>query len=284
VSLPSLAMPMIHSSASVSAECECAPDVEIGPQCVLTGRVKLAAGVKLLGHVYVNGPVEIGASTIVYPFACIGFPGQDFKFKLGDTTAGVVIGSDCLLREHVTIHAATKADVPTRLGNRVFMMAGSHIGHDACVGNNVIMVNNSCVGGHGQLDDGCTLSGGALVHQFCRVGRLAFISGGSAVSTNVPPFCTAFGRNTLVGINLVGLRRSGVPRDQVTQVRAAYREVLRQRGMSRQEMVDRLRERGRECPPVMELASFVAESKRPICPGRASKAGEDAQQDEFENV
>jgi UDP-N-acetylglucosamine acyltransferase len=277
-------MATIHPSASISKECEMAPDVEIGPQCVITGRVKLGPGVKLVGHAYINGPVEIGANTILYPFACVGFPGQDYKFKLGDPTAGVVIGSDCILREHATVHAATKPDVPTRLGNRVFLMAGAHIGHDGVAGNNVIMVNNSCVGGHGQLDDGCTLSGGALVHQFCRIGRLAFISGGSAVSTNVPPFCTVFGRNTLVGINLVGLRRSGVPREHVTRVRAAYREVLRQRGMGRAEMVEVLTERGRDCPPVAELARFIAESKRPICPGRASKGGDEAEQSELENV
>lgn len=239
--------------------------------------MKIGPGARLVGHVYLNGPVEIGANTILYPFACVGFPGQDYKFKLGDPTAGVVIGSDCILREHTTVHAATKPDAPTRLGNRVFMMAGSHVGHDGSVGHNVIMVNNSCIGGHARLDDNCTLSGGVLIHQFCRVGRLAFVSGGSAMSTNVPPFCTAWGRNTLIGVNLVGLRRSGVAREHITEVRRAFRDCFYRQTLPKAEMVELLSERGRTCPPVAELAAFVAESNRPLSSGRARRAADESE-------
>lgn len=254
----------IHSTAEVGRECELGDGVEIGPQCVLTGRVKLGTGVRLVGRCCISGPVSIGPGTIVYPFACVGFPGQDVKFKLGDPTAGVVIGADCILREHVTIHAATNDHTPTTIGDRVFMMVGSHVGHDGRVGNGVIMVNHAALAGHARADDNAILSGGALVHQFNRVGRLAMLSGGSAVSVDVPPFCIASGRNVMVGINLVGLRRAGFTREVVTKVREAYRAAFRA-GLTRPEMIRTLESLGRDCPPVMEMAKFVAEARK-VCP------------------
>src|SRR5690349_17988525 len=115
-------MPRIHPTATVSSETRLADDVEVGPYCVLTGRVVLSPGVRLVGNNYITGPVEIGSGTIVYPFACIGFGPQDVKFGLGQKSAGVVIGNDCIIREHVTIHSASNDHTPTRVGNRVFMM------------------------------------------------------------------------------------------------------------------------------------------------------------------
>lgn len=256
-------MPTIHPSALIGREVELADDVQIGPYCVLNGRVKLGKGVRLVGQAYLEGPVSIGDGTIVYPFACLGFPGQDFKFKLGSPTAGVTIGSGCLIREHVTIHAATNEHTPTSIGDRVFMMSNSHAGHDARVGNGVVMVNNSALGGHAQVHDGAIISGGSLVHQFNRIGRLAFMAGGTAVSVDVPPFCMVTGNNVMHGINLVGLRRSGMARDDVTRVRQAYREVLSQ-PLTREEMVRELERMGAECAPVAEMAAFVGAAKK-IC-------------------
>jgi UDP-N-acetylglucosamine acyltransferase len=257
-------MPKIHPSASVSRECELAESVEIGPYCVLDGPIRLDANVRLVGHVYLNGPLRVGEGTIVYPFAALGFPPQDFKFTLGMRTAGVVVGSGCILREHVTIHAATKADVPTRVGDRVFMMNSSHVAHDGQVGNDVVMVGFSGIAGHAQLGDRVTLGGASLIHQFTRVGRLAFVSGGSALSSDLPPFCLAWGRNMMPGLNLVGLRRNGVTRDHITLIRHAYRDVFRA-NLPRKEMVERLESLGKECPPLLEQAQFVRDAKRPIC-------------------
>jgi UDP-N-acetylglucosamine acyltransferase len=261
-------MPEIHATSHVGPECELADGVVIGPHCTLTGRVKLGPGVQLLGHVYIQGPVEIGARTFIYPFTCIGFEPQDVKFTRGETaTAGVVIGSDCKLREHVTIHASTKPDVPTRLGDRVWMMVGSHVAHDCRVGNDVNFVNNAGLAGHVQVGDKVTLAGHAIVHQFVRMGRMAFMSAGSAVSTDVPPFCIAWGRNSIVGLNVVGLRRSGMDRGEITLLRRAFREVLRE-NLPRAQTVERLREIGASSSAVMEVADFVAGGKRPICPYR----------------
>lgn len=259
-------MPSIHPTASVSPEAELAPDVEIGPFCCLTGKVKLAAGVRLMGNNYIAGPATIGAGTMVYPFACIGFPPQDVKFKPGDRTAGVVIGAGGQIREHATIHAASNDHTPTTVGDKVFMMVNTHLGHDVQVGNNVVMVNNSAVGGHGQIADNVTLGGGALIHQFVRVGRLCFLAGGVRVSCDVPPFCLADEGNRIKALNQVGLRRSGMPREHITELRRAFRDVLRP-VMRRDEMLRTLEDRARNCPPIAELAAFIAAAKRPICAG-----------------
>jgi UDP-N-acetylglucosamine acyltransferase len=257
----------IHPSAIIAKECELAPDVEIGPGCVLTGPVKLGAGVRLLGNVYLSGPCTIGEGTIIYPFACIGFPGQDLKLKPGDATAGVVMGKNCIIREHATVHAATNTTTPTTIGDRVFMMVNAHVGHDGTVGNNVIMVNNSAIGGHARLFDNCTLSGGALVHQFNRVGRFAFVSGGVACSCDVPPFCIADERNRVAGLNVVGLRRNGFPREHISVLTEVFRELFRTAAVPKNDMIRVLRERGRDCPPVLEMAEFVETAKRPLCVG-----------------
>ncbi|MBL8764347.1 MAG: acyl-ACP--UDP-N-acetylglucosamine O-acyltransferase [Phycisphaerae bacterium] len=259
-------MPQIHPTATVIGDCTLADDVQIGPYCSIRGPVTLEAGVRLLGHVYVQGPATIGAGTVVYPFACLGFEPQDYKFKPGAPTAGIVIGRDCLIRESATVHASTKPDRPTRVGDRVFMMVNTHVAHDCLIGSGVVMVNGSGVAGHAELGDNVTLGGNAVIHQFCRVGRLVMMSGDCAVSLDVPPFCMVNERNRLGGLNLVGMRRNGVPRDQITELRKAFRDVLR-RPMPRSRMVRMLEKRGASCPVIAEVAEFVKSSKRGVAPG-----------------
>jgi UDP-N-acetylglucosamine acyltransferase len=257
-------MRTVHPTAIVSTEADLGEDVHIGPFCIIEGRVKLGEGVNLLAAVHLRGPLEIGARTILYPGACAGFPAQDVKVAPGDPTAGAVIGSDTILREHATVHAATSREVPTRVGDRVFMMVGTHVGHDAQVGSGVTMVNGVGLAGHVEVGDGATFGGGAVIHQFCRVGRLAFVSGGTAASMDIPPYCTLHERNRLGGLNTVGMRRAGIPRDQITRARAAFREVFR-RTLPRDEMVALLEARSEGCPVVAEMARFMATSKRGIC-------------------
>jgi len=257
---------LIHPTAMVSSQARLGDGCEIGPHCVITGPVTLGPGVRLVANVHVSGPVEIGAGTIIYPFACLGFPPQVFKFTPGMPTAGVRVGSGCVIREHVTIHAASKTDAPTFVGDRAYMMVGSHMGHDSRIGDDVILVNGAMLAGHSTVMDRATIGATCGVHQFTRVGRFAFMSGGTAVSMDVPPFCIVSDRQRLAGINRVGLRRSGMPREQITMVDRAFREVFRGH-MPRQEQIQRLEELGRDCPPVMEMAVFVREAKRAICPG-----------------
>lgn len=254
-------MPTVHPSSIVGPDVQLGEGVEIGPFCSITGQVTLGDHVRLISHVCVQGPCSIGARTILYPNSAIGMEPQDFKFAPGSPTAGVKIGSDCLIREHATVHAATKQDRPTTVGARVFLMVGSHLGHDASVGDHAILVNNVLLAGHTEVHAQAILSGGVMVHQFARVGRLVMASGGALLTSDVPPFCLAAHRNTLVGLNLVGMRRSGMPREEIDAVRRAFREVLApnpQRG----EMIEMLAERGQTSPAVREMHDFIAGTKR----------------------
>lgn len=263
-------MAKVHPTAIIGPEANLAPDVSIGPWCIVEGRVRLGAGVTLVAHVHLCGPLEIGAGTTLYPGACIGLPPQDVKFKPGDPTAGVVIGANCIIREHVTVHAATKIDVPTRVGDNVFMMVNTHLGHDARVGNRVVLVNNTALAGHSSVDDQATLSGAVLVHQFTRIGRLAFISGGAPVPSDVPPFCVSAGRDSLAGINRVGMRRAGMERAEIDAVWHAFRTLLA-RTTPRDELIAGLDAIGESSPAVREMAAFVrAAGRRSIMapPGR----------------
>lgn len=263
-------MPQVHATAIVSGEVELHESVEVGPYCVLTGPIRLANGVRLIGRVHLNGPLTIGDGTVVYPGACLGFEPQDYKFTPGSATAGVVIGSGCIIREHVTVHSATR-EMPTRIGHRVFLMVGAHAGHDAVVEDGAILTNGAGLAGHTFVGRGAILSGYASVHQFARIGRLAMVSALTGCSSDVPPFCIADGRNRIVGINAVGMRRAGMDRAEITAARRAFREAFRTT-IPRSEMVAILDEIAREAPCVAEMAEFVRTTRRGIAPGTIRRA------------
>lgn len=265
-------MSQIHASAIVEGDVKLGEGVEIGPFCVLRGDITLGDNVRLLSSVSIQGPVTIGNNTILYPNASIGYEPQDYKFAPGSPTAGVVIGEDSILREHVTVHAATKLDVPTKVGDRVMMMVGSHLGHDGEIGNDVVIVNNCMLAGHTQVHDRVVLSGGVMMHQFGRIGRGVMASGGSILSNDVPPFCMTAGRNMVVGLNKVGMRRSGMSKDEMEAVRQAYRDVLR-KNPPLSEMQEMLDERAKDSKAVQIMADFVRDAKRPLMPvgGRKSQ-------------
>lgn len=262
----------VHASAHVDASAQLGEGVVVGPRCFVGAGVVLEAGVRLLAGAHVDGPAVIGAGTMVYPYAVIGMPGQDFKFAPGSPTPGVKIGPNCVVREHVTIHSATKGDRPTTIGQRCYLMVSSHVGHDCLVGDGVILTNSALLAGHVTVGDKAILSGNTAVHQFCRVGRLAMISGGVVTSMDVPPFCLCDHINVTNGLNLVGLRRNGVPRDSIDKLRFAFRTVIA-KSMPREEALSRLRELGQGDPFVSELAEFIATSQRGIGrgPGRNSR-------------
>lgn len=253
----------IHPSAYVDPEAHLGEGVIVGPRCHVGAGVKLAEGVRLMASAHVEGPATIGAGTLVYPYAVIGMPGQDFKFSPGDPTLGVKVGSGCVIREHVTIHAATKGDHPTTVGDKCYLMVASHVGHDSVVGNGVILVNSALLAGHVTVGDNAILSGNTAVHQFCRVGRLAIISGGVATAMDVPPFCLCDQINATNGLNLVGLRRAGVPKDSIDAIRYAFRTVI-SKSLPREEALEKLRTLGANDPYVLEMADFIATSTRGV--------------------
>lgn len=256
-------MATIHRTAIVDSHAELDSTVEVGPFCVISGEVRLGEGVRLVSGVTIQGPVEVGAGTTLYPGVCVGLPPQDFKFALGSPTAGVRIGRDCAIREHVTIHAASKTDRATTIGDHVFMMVNSHAGHDVQVGDRVILTNGVLLAGHSVVQDRAILSGNVCLHQFGRVGRLAFASGGALITGELPPYCICRGRNSMVGINIVGMRRAGIPSLQISATRRAFREILRP-VLSREEQLARLDELAAGCPPLADIAEFIRTAKRPV--------------------
>ncbi len=265
-------MAKVHQTAIVDDQVELGAGVEIGPYCVVRGAVKLGDGVRLLSNVSMQGPVEVGSNTIFYPGAAVGFEPQDYKFKPGMATAGVVIGENSILREHASVHAASNNEKPTRVGSRTMMMVGSHAGHDVTVGDDVVMVNGSMLGGHSVVQDRVTLSGSVMVHQFCRVGRQAMCGGGSVLTGDMPPYCMSAGRNMVVGLNMVGMRRSGMEKNEIEAVRDAYKKVLRH-NPPLGEMREMLDELAAHSVAVKQIADFIRDAKRPIVPvgGRRSQ-------------
>ncbi|MEQ8843918.1 MAG: acyl-ACP--UDP-N-acetylglucosamine O-acyltransferase [Phycisphaerales bacterium] len=257
----------IHPSAHVDPDAHLAQGVVVGPRCHVGPGVRLGPSVRLINSVHIEGPATIGDGTIIYPFAVIGMPGQDFKFAPGDPTPGVAIGSGCVIREHVTIHAATQNERPTTIGNKCYFMVASHVGHDCLVGNDVILVNNALLAGHVTVGDKATLSGNTAIHQHARVGHLAFISGGVATTMDVPPFCLCDQINTTNGLNLVGLRRNNIPKESIEALRYAFRTVIA-KSLPRAEARQKLNELGQNDAYVQQLADFIAQSKRGI--GRGS--------------
>lgn len=253
----------VHPSAYVDAEAHVGEGVVVGPRCHVGAGVRLEAGVRLMASAHIEGPATIGSGTLVYPYAVIGMPGQDFKFSPGDATLGVKVGSGCVIREHVTIHAATKDAHPTTIGNKCYLMVASHVGHDSVVGNGVILVNSALLAGHVEVHDNAILSGNTAVHQFCRVGRMAIISGGVATAMDVPPFCLCDQINATNGLNLVGLRRANVPKESIDALRYAFRTVI-SKSLPREEALEKLRSLGGDDPYVQEMADFIATSTRGV--------------------
>ncbi len=218
---------MIHPTAIVDSNAEIAGDVEIGPYCVVEGGARIGAGSRLESHVVVQGNTVIGEGCTVSPFASIGGPPQDIGYKYEPTR--VVIGRNNTIKEYVTINrGTTKGGGVTELGDNNFIMAYAHIAHDCKVGNNIIMANGATLAGHVEVSDFVIFSGLCAVHQFCRVGKYAFISGLTGIPKDVPPFVIAAGdRAKLYGLNLVGLERRSFPKEEIMKLKKAYRILFR---------------------------------------------------------
>ena len=231
--------PRIHPLAHVEAGAQVDDDAEIGPYCFVGADVSIAAGCRLLAHVYVSGDTSIGARTVVHPHAALGGPPQSLNYRGGRTK--LVIGADCKIREGVTMNTGTEdGGGVTRVGDHCFVMIGSHVGHDCTVGNHVIFANNVLLGGHVEVGDKVVFGGAVAVRQFVRIGERAMIVGLSGVRADVIPFAIASGPLArVVGLNVVGLRRSGVLRKELLDLRRAYRALFFGEGVFR-DRIDRI--------------------------------------------
>ncbi|MEX0279981.1 MAG: acyl-ACP--UDP-N-acetylglucosamine O-acyltransferase [Arenibacterium sp.] len=261
-------MAEIHPTAFVEEGAQLGEGCIVGPFCLVGAEVVLGKRVELKSHVVVTGQTEIGEETIVFPFAVIGEIPQDLKFK-GEQSR-LVVGARNRIREHVTMNVGTEAGGGiTRVGDDGLFMAGCHIAHDAQVGDRVIVVNNAAVAGHCVLEDDVIIGGLSGIHQWVRIGKGAIIGALTMVTNDVIPYgLVQAPRGHLDGLNLVGLKRRGVKRSDITALRAAF-QMLAQGEGTFQDRVQRLGDET-ESEYVRDIVSFVlGDSDRSfLTPGR----------------
>ena len=258
-------MTEIHPTAIIEQTARLGDGVVVGPYCCVGAAVELGDGVRLRSHVVVDGRTTVGPNTHVFPFASIGHPPQDLKYK-GEESE-LVIGANNVIREHVTMNPGTAGGgMTTRVGNNCLFMVGAHVAHDCDVGNHVILANNATLAGHVVVADYAILGGLSAVHQYCRIGRHAMIGGMSGVENDVIPYGSVTGnRARLDGLNIVGLRRRGFSRGEVAVLRKAYRLLFAQEG-TMAERLDDVAEMYKDNDAVMEIVGFIrSDSSRSIC-------------------
>lgn len=259
---------LIHPSAVIAQGAQIGEGVSIGPFCVVGPQVTLGARVKLHSHVVVDGQTSIGEETEIYPFATVGTPPQDKKFK-GEHSQ-LIIGKRNKIREHASLNPGTEGGgLITRVGDDCLIMINAHVAHDCQIGNNVILVNNATLAGHVQVGDHAIIGGNSAVHQFVRIGAHAMIGGMSGVENDVIPYGTVMGdRARLSGLNLVGLERRGFTREQITALRNAYRMLFAPEGTF-SERLEGVSDHYGTFEVVADMVSFIRnKSSRPICQPR----------------
>ncbi|MEO1640435.1 MAG: acyl-ACP--UDP-N-acetylglucosamine O-acyltransferase [Pseudomonadota bacterium] len=244
-----------HPTAIIEEGAQIGEGCTIGPFCVVGPQVVLGDGVELKSHVVVTGDTQIGGGTIVFPFAVIGEIPQDLKF--GGEQTRLRIGARNRIREHVTMNSGTRAGGgETRIGDDGLFMAGCHIAHDAQIGHRVIVVNSSAVAGHCVIEDDVIIGGLSGVHQWVRVGQGAIIGAVTMVTKDVVPHGLVQGpRGVLDGLNLVGLKRKGVARADITALRAAF-QMLKDGEGTFQDRAHRLAEES-DSPFVQQMVQFI---------------------------
>lgn len=251
---------MIDPRADVHPSAEIDASATVGPFSVIGANVRVGAGTWIGPHVVIQGPTEIGRENRIYQFSSIGEAPQDRSYR-GEPTR-LVIGDRNVIRESVTLsRGTTRGRGETVIGHDNMIMAYVHIAHDCVIGNEITFANAASLAGHVEIQDHCTLGGFTLVHQFCRVGTHAFTSMGAALNRDMPPYCLASGNYArLIGINKVGLRRSGFSEASINALHRVFLEVLRGRGERKVQMARLLAEI--EAPEVRVLADFIQSSQR----------------------
>jgi UDP-N-acetylglucosamine acyltransferase len=231
-------MANIHATAAVDPSAKLGTGVEIGPFSFIGPHVELGDGVVVHSHAVIVGRSSLGAGCKVFPFVSIGQTPQDIKFH--DEPSTLTVGANTIIREHVTINPGTESGhMATHVGANCYLMIGAHIAHDCELGDNVTLVNGVTLGGHVSIGEGAIIGGLSAIHQFVRIGAFSFVGGMSGVAADLIPFGMAVGnRANLSGLNIVGLKRKGCPRDQIHEVRKAYRMLFSSEGTLKERLED----------------------------------------------
>lgn len=255
-------MKNIHETAIIAEGAQIADGVTIGPYSVIGPEVKIGKNTFIDSHVVIEGDTEIGEENKIYSFASIGKESQDLKYR-GEKTK-TIIGNNNKIREFVTIHRGTDDRWETRIGNGNLLMAYVHVAHDVILGDDCILANNVTLAGHVTVDDYAIIGGLTPVHQFCRIGKYAFIGGASAVNQDVVPFCLAEGhKGGPRNINITGLKRRGFSLDQIKAIKDAFKTIFKS-NMRLEEALADLKERYKEDENVKLMIEFIENSNRGI--------------------
>jgi UDP-N-acetylglucosamine acyltransferase len=262
----------LHPTAIVDHAAKIGADVEIGPFSIIGPHVTIGDKTIVQSHVVIEGEVTIGNGNFIGHGAIIGTPPQDVAFSPERKTK-VEIGNDNIIREYCTIHRGSPEGSATKIGDRNFLMAGAHIGHNCVIGNNVLIANNCLLAGHVRVDDGAFLGGGSTFHQFMRIGRLVMVQGSSAFGKDLPPFVIAAERNYVFGLNIVGLRRTGLGVNDRDEIKEAFKLIYLS-GLNTSQAIEKAATMTFGAP-AREFLDFVASSnKRGICPLKRGDCGE----------
>ena len=198
--------------------------MQIHPTALVDDGARLGAGCIIHAHALISRHCQLDEGVVVHPFAVVGGDPQDLSFD-ANTPSGVHIGARTVIREHVTISRATRSGASTEVGSDCFLMAGCHVAHDCHIGHRVVIANAVLLAGHVQVADRAFLGGGAVIHQFCRIGESAMIGGGARISRDIAPYSLATERNAVIGLNIVGLRRRGFKREVIDEIKRAFHAV-----------------------------------------------------------
>ena len=254
---------MIHKTAIIDPKAKIASSVEIGPYCVIGPNVEIGDNTIIQSHVHISVSAKIGKGNKIYPFVSINDP-QDLKYN-GETT-NLVIGDNNKIREYVTINPGTAGGGgKTVIWDNCLFMISSHIAHDCQVGNNVIIANNVPLGGHAIIEDNVIIGGNSAVQQFTRIGKMAMIGGMTGVLHDVIPYGLSTGnRNSLQGLNLIGLRRAKIENKDILGLSEAYKEIFANKNIN--ENISKLNDSFQYNPLVKNVIEFITkDKKRSIC-------------------
>ncbi len=250
-----------HSTAIIAPTAELGENVTVAPYAVIDGEVKIGDRCRIGPHAHLTGKTELGTDNILHSGCVIGDSPQDASYY--GAPSKTIIGPRNTFREHVTVHRSNTEQEATTIGADNLFMTGSHIGHNATIGNRNILANGALIGGHAVLEDNIFIGGNAGVHQFVRIGRLAFLQGNAGLSQDLPPFLIACQINKLGGLNTIGLRKAEIPTQVRLELKKLYRALFR-RDLPLFAAVANAEEEFTE-PLCRELLTFIRSSRRGIC-------------------
>lgn len=247
---------------------------QIHPTALIEEGARLGEGCVVHAHALIGRNCHLEDGVVVHPYAVLGGDPQDLGFK-PETPSGVRIGARSVIREHVTVNRATKDGESTTIGADCFLMTGCHVAHDCRIGDRVVIANAVLLGGHVHVGDRTFLGGGAVIHQFVRIGESVMIGGGGRISSDVAPFCVATERNTVYGLNVVGLRRRGLKREVLAEIKQAYRETLARGGNLRERAAAELSSGRYSSPEAINFLEFLTAGRRTLARVRQDAAADE---------